>query len=66
MAINAGKAGIGEPTITEIIVNRIAQQGLTLKDFYHMLDDDGDGILTMNEIRDGIKGIKYKHIMIKA
>ena len=51
-------AGFNENTLAERIVFKIAQQGVTLKDVFQMLDDDGDGVLTMMEIKNNIKNLK--------
>ena len=47
-----------EFTPLEIVVNKILEQGYELESLYHQLDGNGDGALTVREIRDGIMKMK--------
>lgn len=40
-----------EQSPAEKLVSKIVEQGVTINDVYRMLDSDGDGVLTMAEIR---------------
>lgn len=50
---------LGEPDISTKVLNKIAQNGLELKDAYALLDEDKDGVLTIKEIQNNISKLKY-------
>lgn len=52
--MQSGRGNADDFSPLELVVNKILDQGYELEQLFHLLDDNGDGALTLREIRDGL------------